>query len=365
MPGPRMTDTQLAQQAGMKKKGGDGAELKANIKRFFRVIDEQTAVNRYTWHNIPFDLTSQDIERLLYYRGQLCAFYIKSLNKFYLLPYTLDGTIDVYGRYNIIHPVPFASGVDEEHTEGGEKKTVVTANILSKLHLKVAYGVLTEELKAEEIESYAVILRDYSNQISQTNIPRKDINDSLLDVMADCVPFMRTSLLASSGVKGARVDDTNQAASIKDASSSLKKAALDGDPLTPVTVPVEIQELMSNPTGKAEEYMLALQSLDNLRLSAYGIDNGGLFEKKAHELEVEAAVNGGPVGLIAQDGLAWRQNFCHIFNSIFNIGLSVELNESESLVDEDMDGLLFDNNDDGSETGIETGGSDNANDSNV
>ena len=43
--------------------------------------------------------------------------------------------------------------------------------------------------------------------------------------------------------------------------------------------------------GKIEEYMLAMQSLDNLRLSGYGIDNGGLFEKKAHELQTEADIN--------------------------------------------------------------------------
>lgn len=358
MAGPKMTDKELAKQAGFDKKYAYGIELKSNMKKFFRHVDEHTAVNRYVWHNIPFDLTSQDIERLLYYRGQLCAFYIKSLNKFYLLPYALDGTIDVYGRYNTIHPVPFASGVDEENTENKDvnKKTVVVADILSKLHLKVAYGVITEELKPGDIENYAVILRDYTNQISQTCIPRRELNDALLDVMSDCIPFMRTALLAATGVKGTRVDDANQASAVKDASSQLKGAALAGDPLTPITVPVEIQELMSNPTGKASEYMLALQSLDNLRLGAYGIENGGLFEKKAHELEREAAINGGPIRLLAQDGLAWRQNFCHIFNSIFNIGMSVELNESESLVDEDLDGVLFENNEDGSETGIETGG---------
>ena len=62
--------------------------------------------------------------------------------------------------------------------------------------------------------------------------------------------------------------------------------------------------------------MLAMQSLDNLRLSGYGIDNGGLFEKKAHELQSEADINGGPVGLVMQDGLSIRQNFCNIVNSI-------------------------------------------------
>ena len=79
---------------------------------------------------------------------------------------------------------------------------------------------------------------------------------------------------------------------------------------------IEFQELTSGQLGKAEEYMLAMQSLDNFRLSGYGIDNGGLFEKKAHELQTEADINGGPVGLVLQDGLSIRQNFCNIVNSI-------------------------------------------------
>ena len=68
--------------------------------------------------------------------------------------------------------------------------------------------------------------------------------------------------------------------------------------------------------GKLQDYFLAMQSIDNLRLSGYGIDNGGLFEKKAHELQSEADINGGPVGLVLQDGLSIRQNFCNIVNSI-------------------------------------------------
>lgn len=48
--------------------------LKAGIKHQLRVLDEQNAVNRYTWYNIPFDLTSQDIERMLYYRYSLIGF---------------------------------------------------------------------------------------------------------------------------------------------------------------------------------------------------------------------------------------------------------------------------------------------------
>ena len=99
--------------------------------------------------------------------------------------------------------------------------------------------------------------------------------------------------------------------------------------------------------------MLAMQSLDNLRLSGYGIDNGGLFEKKAHELQSEADINGGPVGLVLQDGLSIRQNFCNIVNSIWDLGIWCEPAQNIMGADTDGDGLVYDRNTEGESSGIE------------
>ena len=108
--------------------------------------------------------------------------------------------------------------------------------------------------------------------------------------------------------------------------------------------------------------MLAMQSLDNLRLSGYGIDNGGLFEKKAHELQTEADINGGPVGLILQDGLSIRQNFCNIVNSIWGIGIWCEPAENIMGADVNGDGVVYDRNESGEHSGVESsdnGGTEN------
>ena len=68
------------------KMGKSGSKLKEGIKRALRILDEQDAINRGKWYNIPCDLTSQDLERLLYYKGQLCLFYSKDLEQFFILP---------------------------------------------------------------------------------------------------------------------------------------------------------------------------------------------------------------------------------------------------------------------------------------
>lgn len=334
-------------KTGLPYKFSSKKGLKEDVKKFLRVVDEQDAVNRYVWYNLPTNITSQELERMLYYKGQLCFFYDKDLDEFYFMPYALDGTIDFYGRFNTIHPIPMTSGTDEKNNKA-------QAQYLSSKKLKCVYGVvLPEDLTLEDLFTNTVLLHDYTKQLSQTIIPRVTINDSILDIMADCVPFMRTNLLLSTGVKGVRVQDADQQESVKDGSRSLESAALTGDPFVPVLGKLEFQELTNGQVAKSEEFMLAMQSLDNLRLSGYGIDNGGLFEKKAHELQSEADINGGPVGLVMQDGLSIRQNFCNIVNSIWGLGMWCEPAQNVMGADIDGDGLLFDRNDSSQNSGVE------------
>lgn len=323
---------------------------KADIKRALRIIDEQDAVNRFVWYNLPCNITSQELERMLYYKGQLCFFYMKDLNEFYFMPYALDGTIDFYGRYNTIHPVPMTSGTDD-------KAGKAQAEYLSQLKLKCVYGINVKDIDLDLYTNSAVLLHDYTKQLSQTIIPRVDINEPLLDMMAECPAYMRTSLIEGTGISGVRVGDADQADSVLEGANSLQDAALVGHPWVPIIGNVEFQELTSGQLTNTEEYMLAMQSLDNLRLSTYGIDNGGLFEKKAHELQTEADINGGPVGLVMQDGLAIRQQFCNIVNSIWGIGIWCEPAQNISGTDVDGDGQINDEDTDGSHTGIETGDS--------
>lgn len=355
--GANLPDIKTLFQAGINPKtglplkfGNAKCVLKEDIKKFLRLVDEQDAVNRYVWYNLPANITSQELERMLYYKGQLCFFYDKNLEEFYFMPYALDGTIDFYGRYNTIHPVPMTSGKDDK---GNNNKA--QEEYLSNLKLKCVYGMkLPDELKEEDFSESAVLVHDYTKQLSQLIIPRVSVNEPILDVMSECIPFMRTSLLASTGVKGVRVQDADQAQTVADGNISLERGALVGEPLTPIIGTIEFQELTDGTVAKAEEYMLAMQSLDNLRLSGYGIDNGGLFEKKAHELQSEADINGGPVGLVLQDGLSIRQNFCNIVNSIWDLGMWCEPAQNVMGVDIDGDGAIYDENEDGANTGIES-----------
>ena len=339
MPGPKLPNVAELLQAGINPKtglpiklGGDPAQLKSDIRKILRIVDEQNAVNRYTWYNLPDTLSGELIERILYYRGQAAFFYMEADNSFYFLPYALDGSIDVYGRYTGITPLPFNGTA----SDGKEKPWIVG------LHKKPIYGIKYDELKYEDITNSCVLLKDYTNQLSMTNIPRANLNDPLITAEAECVPFMRTSMILGTGIKGMRVNDADQAGSVRDAAVSMESAALSGQGYVPIIGNIEFQELTDGANLKGADYMQAMQSLDNLRLSTYGLDNGGLFEKKAHMLEQEAALNGGSIGLVYADGLRIRQEFCNIVNSIWGLGIAVMPSESAMGGDINHDGVGFD-----------------------
>lgn len=353
---PIMIDPSIYKQAGIDLKTGkpnrfvDATKLKESMRLVMRLIDEQDAVNRYKWYNLPANISSEELERLLYYKGQLCFFYFKQLDEFYFMPFALDGTIDFYGRYNSIHPVPMSSGTEDEKTA----RFKTQRELLSKLKLNVVKAVKSiEDLKEEDLYNSAVILWDYSRQLGQNIIPRKDVNEPLLEVISEIPCFLRTALIASTGVKGMRVADADAKKEVEIASAQVLKCALTGELATPITSTIEIQELFEGPTGKAQEYLLSMQALENFRLSTYGLENGGLFEKKAHKLESEQDMNTSTVGLVYEDGLAIRQNFCNIVNSIW--GTSIWCMPSESVLgaDVDGDGDAFDSNNEGENSGID------------
>jgi len=324
-------------RTGLPTRLGDACMLKQDIKKNLRILDEQNAIRRYKWFNLP-DGIDTIIERLLYYKGQGMFFYMESNDTFYFLPYALDGTIDVYGRYTGVTPLPFNGSASAN--EKGKERPWITGLIR-----KPVYNVIMDELKVSDLTDSCVLLSDYSKQISQTVIPRQQLQEPVLDVMSDCIPFLRTALLNATGVQGMRVTSQDEYSNVEAASRAIDRAALEGKKYVPVIGNVDFQSLTEGQVGKSEEFLMSMQSLDNFRLSLYGLDNGGLFQKKSHMLEAEQDMNSGNVGLVYQDGLTLRQNFCDIVNSIWGLGISCEPSECVLGIDSNMDGAICDDQD--------------------
>lgn len=307
-------------KTGLPIKLSDG-QIKHSIKILLRVLDEQEFVNRYVWKNIPASITSQELERMLYYKGQLAMFYAPDVGdgEFFVTPYALDGGIDFYGRYRSIKPVPFSSGVEDY-----DNLKIYNQAVLTGLRLKCLYNPIDEPTSKDK-KDYCVLLRDYTQQLSQTTLPRSQIQEAIIDTEAECIPYMRTNMLASCGIKAIRVPNADQVDSVEDVSKVIKERSLNGETMVGIQGDLEFQNLFDGTVSKSSEFMLAMQSLDNFRLRLLGIKSSGVFEKKSHTLDSEESLNEGISSLSIVDGLKIRKNFCNIVNSLWGIGIDVEI----------------------------------------
>ena len=90
----------LYESAGLRPTGKGVDLIKSNSDRYpslieeirkgLRILDEANAVQRYRAYNIPANISSEELERMLYYKGQICMFYCKELKEFFFMPFALD-----------------------------------------------------------------------------------------------------------------------------------------------------------------------------------------------------------------------------------------------------------------------------------
>lgn len=325
---PVLPDIKTLISAGIDPKTGlplkmkDGTGLFKDLKRLLRIVDEQQAVNRFVWDETGANLTSIELERLIYFKYTLVFFYLNE--QFYYMPYALDGTIDFYGRFNNVHPVPFAFGLEDKSEEEKKEKSnsyKTQEEVLSKINLKVVKTIEEAEklkdLDEEELKKYCVIVRDYTPQISQNGLARWILNEQILSLESETICLLKTSLIVGSGITGVRVSDADQQQQVNIASRTLEQNAMDGNPWLAIVGHIDFQELTGSKLTPASEYFMAFQSIDNLRLSTYGIENNGVYEKQAHILESENELNANNKTMPQQDSYLNRSYFSDIANTLF------------------------------------------------
>jgi hypothetical protein len=331
--GPRLPDIETLMAMGMLPNGTLPNE---EIKKILRVNDEQIHCNRFKWFGLPRGLSGNLIERILYYRGQGALFYMEGSDEFVFLPFALKGTIDVYGRYKNIGPVPFngKSEVDE--------KDALT-KLLSDITAKVVYDPVDfEDIVKDKsmLKGSAVILSDYTRQLPQRIIPKFQLTEPIIDYESRIIPFVNTALANSTGIGGMRVNGQEEQANAELASRQVQYAALTGMKWIPITDALQIQELTGGQVAKAEEFLLTMQSMDNFRLGIHGVENGGLFEKKAHTTNLENSINMGSSGFAIKDALWNRQTFCLIANSLWGFQMWCMPDEISVGMDYSGDGMI-------------------------
>ncbi|MCQ2053092.1 MAG: hypothetical protein MJZ03_04070 [archaeon] len=311
---PNMPNLEALLQAGIDPHTGlplkccSGSMLKESVEKLLRVVDRQDAINRFEWSGLPEGLSADLIERILYYRGQGIFFRMRADDRYYFLPYALCGTIDIYGRWKQVTPLPFNGKMDTDKAwiQGLIKNPVYdTSDIV-------------------DVDDACVIIRDYTSSIDQTIIPREVLNKPLVGIESDCIPFLRTALLNSTGVQGIRVADEESSGNVLAASHAIDNAALTGNKYVPIVGALDFQDLTSGKTTDASQFLMCMQSIDNLRLQMLGIKNGGIFQKTEHILQTEQDLNTGSDSITLKDALKQRQDACELINAIFGLNVSVK-----------------------------------------
>ena len=296
-----------------------GECLAAGFLKNLRVQSEIDFVNRYKWYGLETlgcGMTQELLERMLYYRGQVGLFYDEGKESFVILPYVLNSEkeqIDIFGRFQGISFLPF-NGTAEVDGKPGKKRKIYIPGELKIPRYEIG---IQEELSDDDILDSAILLTDYTKQIAQNIIPQVQLQEAFMKMEAEIYPMARTALISQCGIRALKLSNGNQNASIRVLNQSIYDAAMKGELFLGFTGDAITEQLGAIPAAKPEEYLLYLQSLENQRLASLGLENGGIFQKKAHELQTEADMAKGNSSNVYLDGLINRQNFCIMVRSYF------------------------------------------------
>ena len=277
----------------------------------FAIMREQNMVEtleRYMWTNVPFGLTQDLIERLLFFRGKGIFYFNDKVDKFQFLPFALNGNIDEYGRYMKCNTLPF-TGMDEVPKNGKDKKLqpVVYED------LEIVYDIpYNEEMvkNARKRKTVGIVLNDNSLAISQQPIIRSNYVRPVLHMMATLMQIINTAMYGNADHNLIQVQNESELESINHQINAINFDILKGRRFTPVVGELPITPIKTSNTANLEGLFGTFNSLTNFLKSITGVANAGVFDKKAHLLQEEQRLNGSNSDDIYYNGLRLRQEFC-------------------------------------------------------
>lgn len=297
-------------------------------------IDYQQFITRFRWINLPEGLSSELIERILYYSGSAMFFYIKELNKFYFLPYGMsgDGTetgIDFYGQYNKLKPYSFNGSTDGsgELKPTGKKQSSADIYLSAQIrdNIKDIAMVETEEEARKIYENGAVICWDRTPGLAYWVDSRNRISQSYIKYLIQILIQTKSALINSSGFNLFSTETESAADILQLQVDAINKDREAGKLSAVVSNALgEIQNLQSNAPNAMSDFWNTFVSADNLRLKSLGIQNDGVIQKKQYQNMQETALDLDGAMQIYINSYLERIKFAAIVNSIWGLGIYPE-----------------------------------------
>ena len=291
--------------------------LKCNLNydSLYAIMREQNkneTLERYMWLNLPYGLTQDLIERVLFYRGKGVLYYNDNVGKFQFLPFALNGRIDEYGRYMRVNTLPF-TGVTEENEKKKEKRLVYE-------ELDIVYDLPYNEETlslARSGKPVGIIINDSSLAVSQQPIIRSNYVQPVLRMLATLMQIINTAMFGNADHSLVQVENEGELDEINRAIEAINQDILKGKRFTPVAGTFPITPIKTSNTANLEGLFGCFNSLTNFLKSITGVANAGVFDKKAHLLQEEQKLNGSNSDDIYYNGLRMRQEACLLIQAYY------------------------------------------------
>lgn len=295
-----------------------------------RQQNQTETYERYMWIDVPPGLTADLIERVLFFRGKGVFYFNEKIEKFQFLPFTLNGLIDEYGRYLKVNTLPF-TGMEEKPKKNKEKRLITTVY----QDLDIVYDLPYTEEAFRDIQkgkTVGIILNDSSLGISQQPIIRSNYVKPILHLLSTLIQIINTAMFGCADHNAVTVDNESEYESFNQQVDAINRDILLGRRFTPIIGKMPITPLKTGNTANLEGLFNTFNSLTNLLKSITGISNPGVFDKKAHLLQEEQALNGSNADDIYYNGLRMRQEFCLMVQAYYNYPIWCESKRAMSEV---------------------------------
>lgn len=318
--------------------------LKFNLKydSMFAIMRQQNMIEtleRYQWINVPFGLTQDLIERLLFFRGKGVFYFNDKVGKFQFLPFALNGIIDEYGRFTRCNTLPF-TGIDDVDDESKLKKKKGTQPLIYE-DLDIVYDLPYNEEMLKEVQErkvVGIILNDNSLAISQQPVIRSNYVKPVLHMMATLMQIINTAMFGNADHNLVQVQNESELISINAQIEAINQDILQGKRFTAVVGSFPITPIKTDNTANLEGLFGTFNSLSNFLKSITGVANAGVFDKKAHLLQEEQKLNGSNSDDIYYNGLRLRQEFCLMVQAYY--GYPIWCESKRGLTEAQEDNVL-------------------------
>ena len=308
--------------------------LFSKLGQSLKDMDYQQFLTRFRWVNLPEGLSSELLERILYFSGSAMFFYIKELNRFYFLPYGMSGEgtetgIDFYGQYNRLKPYSFNGSTDGsgELNAAGKKLSSQDLYLSTQIrdNIKDIPIVATEEEARKIYENGAVICFDRTPQLSYLIESRNRISQSYVKYLIKILIQTKSALINSNGFNLFSTDSESAADILQLQIDTINEDRENGKLAAVVSSNLgNIENIQSNAPTAITDFWNAFVAADNLRLKSLGIQNDGVIQKKQYQNMQETTLDVDAAMQIYMNSYLERVKFAAIVNSIWGLGIYPE-----------------------------------------